>query len=134
MDKQIPHAIACAVINKNKSILLLKRSPDKKLSPNKWFVVGAYPLSEGDDFEKITHRELVDELGIDGKILVKGQPIKSDIQGQGIIVHPFLAEIPTDEVRLNSEHTEFKWVLLDDIRKFDTVDRTYDMVLGLMAK
>lgn len=130
---EISHAMACVVVNKDKDILILKRSPDKKLYPNKWFVVGAYPLTEEEDFEGFAHRELADEIGTDGKILVVGKPIHTKDKME-IIVHPFLAEISTNEIRLNNEHTEFKWVNLEDVKDFDTVPRTYEMISALVTQ
>jgi 8-oxo-dGTP diphosphatase len=134
MNQQISHGVECAVVNKNGDFLLLKRSPDKKLFPNKWFVVGAYPLSENDDFESIAHRELVDELGIDGNILKSGKIIKNSNHGMAVVVHSFLAEISDSNIKLNDEHTEFKWVKLEEIKNFDTVSNTYEMISALVLQ
>src|SRR3972149_8734786 len=128
------HAIACVVINKKGKILLLKRSPDKKLSPGKWFVVGAYPLDENADFEKKVHVELLEETGMDGKITKTGEVLKMETDGTLIDVHIFLAERNSGMVKINNEHTEFKWVDLQEIKNYDLVPGTYEMVDNLFKK
>lgn len=128
------HGIACAVINKRGEILLLKRSSDKKLFPNKWFVVGAYPLNENDDFEKKTHIELVDETGFDGEIIRQDEILKMKMDGQIIDIHTFMADRGTDEVKLNNEHTEYKWVTPPDIKNLDIVPGTYELINNLIEK
>jgi isopentenyldiphosphate isomerase len=126
------HGIACAVQNKRGKILLLKRSPDKKFFPNKWFVVGAYPLGEDEDFDKKTHIELVDETGFDGKIINRGEVLKMEMDGRVIDVHTYLADRTTDEVKLNNEHTEYKWVGLQEIKKYDVIPGTFEMIDNLV--
>jgi 8-oxo-dGTP diphosphatase len=128
------HGIACAVINKKGKILLLKRSPDKKLFPNKWFVVGAYPLDENADFEKKVHIELVDETGMDGKIIKNGELLKIEVNGQIIDIHTFLAKRNSDVVKINDEHTEFKWVNIQEMKSLDLVPGTYEMIDSLIKK
>jgi isopentenyldiphosphate isomerase len=128
------YGLACAVINKHGEILLLKRSSAKKHYPNKWFVVGAYPLSEEDDFEKKTHIELVDETGFDGQIIGKGEVLKMELEGVIVDIHTYLADRETDEVKLNNEHTEYKWVNPQDIKNYDIVPGTYEMIDSLIKK
>jgi dATP pyrophosphohydrolase len=125
------YAMACVVINNQGKILLLKRSPDKKLAPNKWFVVGAAPLKKSDNMEFIALREIKDELGVKGKILAKMDPVSNDENGLEIVVAPFLAIIDNEEVRLNSEHTEYRWVGLNDLGKYDTIENTELMIREL---
>lgn len=132
--KNTIHGIACTVINNKGKILLLKRSPDKKLFPNKWFVVGAYPLTENDDFEKKVHIELVDETGMDGKIINTGELLKMEVDGKIIDIHTFLIDRDSDEVKLNNEHTEYKWVNSSGIKSFDVVPGTYEMIDNLINK
>jgi isopentenyldiphosphate isomerase len=132
--KKYNHGLACVVVNPEGKVLLLKRSLDKKLFPNKWFVVGAYPMSENDDFVGKVHSELGEETGSDGKILKVGSIVNSKDGSTTIIVHTFLAERNTDKVKINGEHTEFKWVEPEDIKKFDTVPGTDEMVVELLKQ
>lgn len=133
MHKTI-HGIACVVRGPNNKILLLKRSPTKKLFPGKWFVVGAYPLNENDDFEKKAHLEMVDETGQDGEIINSGELLKMEVDGEVIDVHTFLARRQTEEVLLNDEHTEYKWVDQAAIKNFDCVPGMYEMMDNLLKR
>lgn len=125
------YAIACAVINRKGKLLLLKRSPDKELFPNKWFVVGAYPMTEDEDFEKKTHTELIEETGLDAVIVNRGQFCREEGNIK-IIINTFLAKRNSDKVKLNSEHTEYKWISLSEIKNFDTVEGTFEIVTALI--
>lgn len=129
MDKKT-HAIACVALNEEGKILLLKRSPEKKLFPNKWFVVAAYPMDENDDFVGKVHSELIEETGADGEI-VKDERVQRTNEGKIIKMHVFLAKRNQAPVKLNDEHTEYKWVSLKEVRSFDTVSGTYEMVVSL---
>lgn len=126
--------MACAVINKSGKLLLLKRSPTKKLFPNKWFVVGAAPLTKNDNMKSIALREIKDELGGEGHILAEGQEIEFVMEGREWVIVPFLASINTDTVTLNNEHTEFKWIETDELDTFDTIPNTLQIVQMLLQK
>jgi isopentenyldiphosphate isomerase len=130
--QKLTYGIACGVMNRAGKILLLKRSPTKKLFPNKWFVVGAYPLKKDDDFDKFVHRELVAETGFDGRIIKRGEVLKMDVEGQIIDVHTFLVDRESEDVKLNDEHTEFEWVNPVDINDYDIVPGTFEMIDGLL--
>lgn len=113
------YAMACVVVNKDGKILLLKRSSDKKLFPNQWAVVGAAPLSKGENMEAIAKREIKDELGQEGEILKSGQETLASMGGTQWHVFPFLAQIKSNDVTLNDEHTEYKWVTKEELEDYN---------------
>jgi len=116
------YGMLCVVICKKK-VLLLKRSPTKKFFPNKWAMVGAAPLASTDDMRAIALREIRDELGVGGKILKEGEEIINKIiEGEEVTewhISPFLAELDTENIVLNPEHTQFVWVKPKEIEKYD---------------
>jgi len=116
------YGMLCVVICRQK-VLLLKRSPTKEFFPNKWAMVGAAPLASTDDMRAIAMREIKDELGVEGKILKEGREIISKIieRGEAIEWHifPFLAEIDTENIVLNSEHTQSVWVKPKEVGQYD---------------
>lgn len=126
------YAMACAVINGDGKILLLKRAPNKKLAPNKWFVVGAAPLKIDENMEFIAHREMMDELGVDGQILVRMSRIRIREGNAVFMVSPFLAQISNQNIKLNSEHTEYRFVHVDDLKNYDLVEKTELMIRELL--
>jgi dihydroneopterin triphosphate diphosphatase len=95
-------------------------------------VVGAAPLEKDDNMEKIALREIRDELGVEGNILAKMDSVMNEEKGQKIIVAPFLAMIENENVRLNNEHTEYRWVNLGDLKKYDTIKNTEIIIKKLI--
>lgn len=127
------YAMACVVVNKNSKILLLKRSPEKKLFPNQWAVVGAAPLAKDEDMESIAKREVKDELGLEGKILKSGQEISTLMGKSQWHVFPFLAQIESNDITLNDEHTEYKWVTKEALKDYNLpplMEETITKLLG----
>lgn len=116
--------MACLVMNAKGQILILKRSPEKILFPNKWFVVAAAPLSKDDDMEFIALREVKDELGVRGKIIRRGRNFEFSYQGEKWIIATFLAKITAEDLILNQEHTEMKWIEPEELKNYDTVSGT----------
>lgn len=85
--------VACVVVNNLGELLLLKRSPKKKLFPNKWAIVGGGPLKEDVDMQAAVCRELKEELGTEFVIEKRGDGFEFVVQ-QGNMktrVFPFLA-------------------------------------------
>lgn len=126
--------MACVVIDGHGQILLLKRSPEKRIFPNKWAVVSAGPLESKDDRRLIALREIKDELGIEGEVLKEGREtviIDNHVEWH---VKWFLAGVATHKIRLNHEHTEYKWVFIDGLTKYDTIEGTGQMILELLAE
>jgi len=128
------HGMICVVINKKGQILILKRTTDKKFFPNKWAPVGAAPLTGKENMREIAKRELVDELGVSGKILKEEKPFPSKTEGLSWMIYPFLAQIDTDDVTLNEEHTEAKWVNLEELGSYDTIPGLKENVKVLLKK
>ena len=135
VDQKLPiiYGLACVVIHpKLKKLLLLKRSPDKKTFPNKWWVVGAYPFFEKVDMVQIAIREIKDELGRQGAVLKISSEITKIIFLEGrtveLILTPVLASIESENIIINNEHTEYKWIDLLDLDKFDLAEGINDII------
>lgn len=128
------YAMACVVVNKDGKILLLKKSPDKKLFPNQWAVVGAAPLVKDENMEAIAKREIRDELGQEGKILKRGQEMLISMGGTQWHVFPFLAQIESNDVTLNDEHTEYKWVIKDELKDYNLPPLMVETMSKLLGK
>lgn len=119
MSEKVNYGITCVVMNPKGQIILLKRSPDKKYFPNKWFFVSAGPLSAKSDKKQIVLREIKDELGVDGEIIKKGKVYKVFLEEQNWRIATFLGKVKTSQVKLNKEHTESRWILLRELNNFD---------------
>ena len=114
----------CVVISPRlKKLLLLKRAPTKKVYPNLWAVVGAYPFFEKVDMKEIALREIKDELGLQGKVLNVGEEVSkiTNLENKTIElrVTPVIASVDSENITLNDEHTEYKWVDIPELKDFN---------------
>ncbi len=124
--------LTCFVKFKDK-ILILKRSDKVWTYKGKWNTVAGYL----DDFKPIRQKaleELNEETGIQEKDILKieiCEPFEfiDEKIKRTWLVHPLLAELKQKpEIKLDFEHTEFKWISPEEIKDFDIVP---DMAKGL---
>ena len=134
----IVYGMLCTVISPNKKVVLLKRSPDKKVYPNLWSVVGAYPFKDKFDACEIALREISDELGLIGEVLEIGSEIVNqlELEDRTIELHiiPVLAKVSSENVNLNEEHTDYKWVSIDEIVKFELAPGMLEIINSVHTK
>jgi 8-oxo-dGTP pyrophosphatase MutT (NUDIX family) len=120
-EKNMPEDVATAVtFNAEKEkFLLLKRSEELDLNPDKWdFPSGRI---DDEDARDAALRELEEETGIRGKILKTGESFLQETEDGNFKVHPFLVLAETEEVELSSEHTDYRWIDICELENFDTV-------------
>jgi HAD superfamily hydrolase (TIGR01509 family) len=122
-----PRVVTCFLKYKDK-ILLLKRSSHMKYYRNKWNGVSGYikPLENPDTRAR---KEIFEETKIKKtKLIRKGKVIQVFDENQKIlwIVHPYLFRIYTDKIKIDWEHTEYKWIKPNEIKKYDTTPKLYE--------
>jgi isopentenyldiphosphate isomerase len=124
-DKAV--VLTCFVKFKDK-ILLLKRSKEVGTYPETWHTVAGY-LDELKPIRVKVLEELQEEIGISKNDIAK---IKIDDYfeffdekaGKTWIVHPILAELKNEpKIKLDWEHTEYKWIFPHEIKNFNTAPR-----------
>ncbi len=105
-------------------ILLLKRSNKVRVYQKKWNTVAGY-LDEPKPIRQKALEELKEELGILQKDIMQiklGVPYKffdNDVK-KIWLVHPILIELKQKpRIKLDWEHTEYKWIYPKDILKYD---------------
>jgi isopentenyldiphosphate isomerase len=109
-------------------VLLLKRSDRVGIYPGKWNTVTGY-LDEVKTIREKVLEEIREEIGIgDDDILSYDFGESYEFKDVGAnktwIVHPVLVELKDKPViRLDWEHTEYRWIKPDEIKKFDIVPR-----------
>ena len=114
--------VAGIFINDRNQILLLKRTPLRKSYPNKWNVLSA-TIEDGEQASACFAREIIEELGaIKFEVLKAGEPYV-DKQKEGLwYVYPYLCKIVGGEIVLDKrEHTEYKWVSVSELKRYETV-------------
>ena len=112
------YVIAIAVIKYKNKYLIGKRAATKKFAPNKWEFISGF-VDTKETAEEIILRELMEETGLNGKILKSGNPfVFEDDEGRWINV-PFLIESGSDKFTINKkDHSEMKWVSLKELEQY----------------
>ena len=138
-DKILPHfadgrinysksskaAVVTVFIKYRDKILLLKRSENVGSYKGKWGAVSGF-IDKLRYIENEAMEELKEEVGILEKDIAKMRVKKSfevhdGAIGKTWIVFPVLAELKTkSEIKLDWEHTDFKWIRPDEMKNYDT--------------
>ncbi|OGM78352.1 hypothetical protein A2376_00775 [Candidatus Woesebacteria bacterium RIFOXYB1_FULL_47_31] len=101
---------AVVILNFQGKILIMKRSPKKKIHPNLWGLP-AGGAGNSESLEKTAIREALEETGLAITNLKRGPTLTVKIPGGAHEINYFLAKSDSLEVNLNKEHSEYKWVL-----------------------
>jgi 8-oxo-dGTP pyrophosphatase MutT (NUDIX family) len=105
--------INCVVMYKGK-ILIVKRSSDMPLYPDYWNGISGF-LDDDQSLDEKVAEELREELNLVAEHIVSiklGEIFHADDPKyqKTWIVHPVLVEIDTDEIKLDWESQEYKWI------------------------
>ena len=107
-------------------ILILKRGDKVATYRGKWNVVAGY-LDEIRPVKEKVLEELREEAGISESDILSfhfGRPLKFADKsiGKTWFVHPVLVEMKEKpRIRLDWEHTEYRWIRPEEIKNFDAV-------------
>jgi ADP-ribose pyrophosphatase YjhB (NUDIX family) len=116
--------LTCFVKYGNK-ILLLKRSEKVNSYRGKWSAVAGF-IDEPKSIEEKLMEELKEEIGILKKNILKirmGElfEVYDDSIKKTWIILPVLAELKSRPViKLDWEHTDFKWITSNEMKNYDT--------------
>jgi 8-oxo-dGTP diphosphatase len=102
-------------------ILLLKRNIQRRTSPNRWQTPSGF-IREGESAEEAIIREVKEETSLDGTIKRSGRSFEVVDEWARWIIIPFLISVKSDKVVIdNKEHTEFRWIKVDEVSSFECV-------------
>ena len=102
-------------------IIMLKRNAQRRTSPNKWQTPSGF-MKEGESAEEAVLREVWEETSLSGTIKKSGSVFEVVDDWARWIIVPFLISVKTDKVIIDSkEHSEFRWVKVDEISTFECV-------------
>ncbi len=119
-------------------ILILKRSDKVRAYQGLWNSIGGY-LDEPVALEEKVLEELREELGIMPDLVLeikKGKPYEfNDKNIQKIwIIFPVLIELKIKPVvKLDWEHTDFKWINQTDLKNFEIVPGLEKILSGVLV-
>jgi len=118
--------VSLIIINKKKEILLLKRSPHKKSYPNRWnFISGKI---EDESPIECANREIIEELGAEFKfeLINKGDSFIDKQEEGEWEVYPFTYMFISGRIKINDEHSEYKWIKQTELNSYDIVPGTLE--------
>ena len=102
-------------------ILLLRRNAQRRTSPNKWQTPSGF-MKEGESAEEAVLREVKEETALDGTIKKSGRAFEVVDEWARWIILPFLVLVKSYKVVIDTrEHSEFKWVKIDQVTNFECV-------------
>jgi 8-oxo-dGTP diphosphatase len=102
-------------------ILLLRRNAQRRTSPNKWQTPSGF-MKEGESAEEAVLREVKEETALDGTIKKSGSVFEVVDEWARWIILPFLVLVKSYKVVIDTrEHSEFKWVKVDEVSSFECV-------------
>jgi 8-oxo-dGTP diphosphatase len=103
------------------TILLLKRNAQRRTSPNKWQTPSGF-MKEGESAEEAILREVKEETALEGTIKKSGSAFEMVDEWARWIIVPFLILVKSDKVVIDTrEHSEFRWVKVDEVSSFECV-------------
>lgn len=127
------------VLDKNK-VLIIKRADDETYNPSKWEAPGG-KLDKGQDISSALEREVLEEtnlvvIPIDKVAYYRSGIVSDNVRYNGITyIELFgITKRIGGTVHLSSEHTDFKWITLDEIYDFDLSTATKEALLVLEEK
>ena len=110
--------IAVFFVNDNKELLLQKRSPNKRFSPNKWGLCAGH-VDSGETPEKTALREIKEELGIklspgDLRILEERDVLK--LESNSRLTRMYYVIYNKNDFSIQTEElSEVKWFNIDEV-------------------
>ena len=102
----------------NPEFLLLLRS-EKKIYANQWRMVGG-KVKKGEDYWMAALREMKEELGLNPDSFWVIPSVNTFYEAKSDQIHQipaFAAELTNQEIKLDDEHTEYRWVKVDEIEQ-----------------
>jgi 8-oxo-dGTP diphosphatase len=113
--------VARGVVRYKDRYLVLKIARDAVFENiGKWEAPGG-KIVEGESPKEAAIREICEETALKCDVIIELPLLKLKSKEDEIVGHIFLLDAPSDEVKLSSEHSKYKWILPKEI---DSVELT----------
>lgn len=122
--------------NKSRKILLLERSPKSENFPKLWELPGG-KMDISEDINLCLAREIKEETGLAVKpaknpfYIEKHISILPKYKGLPYMMLVFKSKLLKGKVKINHEHTDYRWVLFEDAFKLRLMSETKRALLSL---
>ncbi len=120
--------VVTAVIKKGDEILIVKRGHKVNTFKGKWSCISG--RMEKTPMQSVL-KEIEEETGIPAdevKLIREGTPIIAEGEGIEFKVYPFLFEVNAEDIRLNWENTEYRWIRPEEVTNYRTVPKLKDVI------
>ena len=129
--------IVTSFLSYNDKILILKRSNQVRSMNGLWSGVSGV-IEKNEEPIKRARIEIFEELGISEKhvTLIKSNNeliVESpQYKNHQWLIFPFLFKTDKNEIKLNWENSEFKWIDVNQLKEFNTVPNLEKILLSLL--
>lgn len=128
--------INCVLKYKNK-ILIVERNKDMRLYPGYWNGISGF-LDDNKSLKEKIIEELKEEVSLSKKNIISiklGQIFDQEESKykKTWIVHPVLVEVNTDNIKLDWEVQNYKWVKISELKNFKLLPG-FDLVIKSLFK
>jgi predicted NUDIX family NTP pyrophosphohydrolase len=114
-----PKEVLVGVVEKGGKYLIIKRSPSSHFDPNRWEFVSL--MSGPGTTEKDVEEQIKKETGLRTSIVKQGTVFRIEDEYGKWHVKPFLFETSSSQVRLDKNHTDYKWINKSELNQLETV-------------
>lgn len=113
------------VVRYGDKILLVRRSSELRIYPNLWTGVAGF-LDDAKTLRQKVEEELVEEVGVESSHVINLKPgaifeVEEPEYNKTWIVHPVLVEIDTDQIKLDWESQDYRWLTPIEARTYPIV-------------
>ena len=122
-------AVAGVVVNDNK-MLIMRRSKTKSHFAGSWDFPCERVMEEGSLSGNIV-RGVMEEAGLAVEVVRRGSPVTLEDDDWRFVVIPFLCKTASRDVRMDSEHDDFRWVSPEEMSGLDMIHNTEDILKAL---
>lgn len=122
-DKKIHIVAITAIVRYGDKFLILKRNPNEIAYPGKWTIPGG-KVERGELIMDVLKREVKEETGLDMEEKIKFLRDYTFIRpdGYNVIGFTFLVNAINDNVKIDKDFEDFKWVLPEELEKYDCIE------------
>jgi len=126
--------VVTVIARREGKIMIMKRSGKVSTYREHWAGVSG-SLLPGENPADAASRELREETGAIVKpqqISIQGEPVYARDGGTLWKVHPFLVDLEKENISLDWEHDEYRWIPPSELDRYQTVPRLGEVVAMLL--
>ncbi|MCD6171490.1 MAG: NUDIX domain-containing protein [Thermoplasmata archaeon] len=129
--------VVTSILKNEGKILILKRSNKVGSFQGKWAGISGYVEKHDSSPLERAIIEIREETGLSEneiRFIKAAKPI--EIRDGEVIwrVHAFLFEARKKEIKIDWEHSEYKWIELDEIKNYDVIPSLNDVIHALLEE